>query len=286
MTNFPLDPRTTPAREDLAAEYLRGRVRAARYVAGVVKRIVAPIAALRRAPASDAALETEALYGETVTIYEEKDNWGWVQLERDSYVGYIEASALGVPTTATHRIDALRSFGYPGPSMKLPPRLALPFDARLEIASESGDFAVTPDGLHFWSRHLQLLGGEAKDFVAVAERFIGAPYLWGGRSPLGIDCSGLAQTALRAIGIAAPRDSDQQEGQLGAALAIQDSLEGLRRGDLVFWKGHVGIMRDARTLLHANGWHMLVVSEALRKARERTQEKAREPISSIRRLDI
>jgi len=284
MTNALPDRRTTPAREDLAAEYLQGRVRAARYVAGVAKRIVTPIAALRRGPQSDAALETEALYGETIAIFEERDGWGWGQLERDSYVGYIDASALGVPTTATHRIDALRSFGYPGPSIKLPPRVALPFDARLEIASESGDFAVTPEGLHFWSRHLQPLGAVKKDFVAVAERFIGAPYLWGGRSPLGIDCSGLAQTALRAIGVAAPRDSDQQEIQLGAALAIEHSLDGLRRGDLVFWKGHVGIMRDARTLLHANGWHMLVVSEPLREACDRTQEKTREPISSIRRL--
>ena len=180
----------------------------------------------------------------------------------------------------------MRSFAYPGPNIKLPPVSALPFDARVEIASHAGDFGVTPEGRHYWARHLSPLGQWESDFVAVAERFIGVPYLWGGRSPQGLDCSGLVQTALGAAGISAPRDSDQQEKQLGAAIAFDDSLDGLKRGDLVFWKGHIGIMRDANSLLHANGYHMLVVSEPLREARDRTQEKAREPITSIRRLDL
>jgi cell wall-associated NlpC family hydrolase len=280
MTNLLADRRITPARPDLAAAHLHGRVEATRFVAGEPRRIVAPIAPLRRSPAPDAAQDTEALYGETIVVLEEKDGWAWGQLERDSYVGYVEAKALGASAAATHRINVLRSFGFPGPSIKLPPALALPFGARVAIASHSGDFAVSDDGLHFWARHLSPLRQYESDFVAVAERFVGTPYLWGGRTPQGVDCSGLVQAALAAVGVDTPRDSDQQEDRLGAPVVFDDSLRGLRRGDLVFWKRHVGIMRDAQTLLHANGWHMSTVSEPLREARERIDQ----PITSIRRL--
>jgi len=283
MTSSIADRRLRP---DLAAAHLLGQVKAARFVTGERRGVTAPIASLRRSSTPDGANETEALYGEAAVIFEEKDGWAWGQLERDSYVGYIETEALGAPVAATHRVSVPRSFGFPGASIKLRPTLALPFDARVAIASHTGDFAVTADGLHFWARHLTPLGQWESDFVAVAERFIGAPYLWGGRTPLGVDCSGLVQTALAAAGLKAPRDSDQQEAALGAPVAFDASLDGLRRGDLVFWKGHVGIMRDAQTLLHASGWHMLTVSEPLREARERIIETAREPITSVRRLEF
>ena len=280
------DRRTTPARADLAAAHLRGQVEAARFEAGETRRLIAPVAALRRAAAAGSAQETQAIYGETIVVYEVKDGWAWGQLERDSYVGYLEANSLGPLEQATHRIDALRTHAYPGPSIKLPPVRALPFSAQIAVRSTTGDFALTADGLHLWARHLQPLAQTAPDFVAVAERFLGAPYLWGGRTPQGVDCSGLVQTALAAAGVEAPRDSDQQERQLGAPIAGGNALSDLRRGDLVFWKGHVGVMRDAKTLLHASGWHMSVVSERLSDARERISEKACEPITSIRRLEL
>ena len=286
MTSPLADPRITPARPDLAAAHLAGRVQARRFAAGELKRVVAPIAPLRRSPAPDAAQETEALYGETVVVYEDKDGWAWGQLERDSYVGFIAAEALGAPAPATHRIDALRSHAFPGPSIKLAPVLALPFEARVAVSAQVGEFSVTPDGLHFWARHLTPLGQSESDFVAVAERFIGVPYLWGGRTPQGVDCSGLVQTALGAAALRAPRDSDQQEKAIGAPIAIDASLGHLRRGDLIFWKGHVGIMRDSAQLLHASGWHMSVVSERLSEARDRINEKAHGPITSIGRLDL
>ena len=286
MSSEKPDRRTLPARPDLAAAHLRGQVEAARFAAGQARRIVAPIAPLRRAPAADSARETEALHGETIVVYEEKYGWAWGQLERDCYVGYIEAAALGALAPATHRIDALRSHAYPGPGIKLPPAFALPFNALVAVRSLAGDFAVTADGLHFWARHLQPLAQMEPDFVAVAERFIGAPYLWGGRTPQGVDCSGLVQSALDAAGVNAPRDSDQQERQLGAPVALDHAPQGLRRGDLVFWKGHVGIMRDASRLIHANGWHMSVVSETLSDARDRINENAYGPITSIRRFDL
>ena len=280
----PLDRRLTPARPDLAAASLRGRVEAAQFVEGWRRRVVEGAAPLRRAPTHQAPLETEALYGESVMVYEENEGWAWAQLERDLYVGFMPAEALGAPDAPTHRLVVPRSFAYPGPSIKLPPTIELSLGARLAVKTSQGDFAATADGLYVYAQHLALLAARPPDFVAVAERFIEAPYLWGGRTWLGIDCSGLVQTALTEAGVEAPRDTDMMEASLGVPVAFDEALADLRRGDLVFWKGHVGIMRDARTLLHANGWHMRVVSEPLRAACDRTAEKGGGPITSIRRL--
>jgi cell wall-associated NlpC family hydrolase len=280
----PFDRRLTPARPDLAAASLRGSVEAAQFVEGWRRRVVEGAAPLRRAPTHQAPLETEALYGESVMVYEENEGWAWAQLERDLYVGFMPAEALGAPDAPTHRLVVPRSFGYPGPSIKLPPTIELSLGARLAVKTSQGDFAATADGLYVYAQHLALLAARPPDFVAVAERFIEAPYLWGGRTWLGIDCSGLVQTALTEAGVEAPRDTDMMEASLGVPVAFDEALADLRRGDLVFWKGHVGIMRDARTLLHANGWHMRVVSEPLRAACDRTAEKGGGPITSIRRL--
>ena len=274
------DRRITPVRADLAADGLRGLVEAPRYVKGRSMQVVEASAPLRRSPASDAPLETEALYGETVTVYDDSEGFAWAQLERDLYVGYLPLAALGAPTQPTHRVSALRTHAYPGPSIKLPPRLALSLGARLTIARREGDFAVTADGLWLWARHLADVGSTEADFVAVAERFLETPYLWGGRTSEGIDCSGLVQTALTAAGIAAPRDSDML-ASLGESVADRKALA---RGDLVFWKGHVGIMRDAEALLHANGFHMKVVSEPLAEARTRIAASEGGEVISVRRL--
>jgi hypothetical protein len=276
----PFDRRLTPARPDLAAATLAGEVAAARFVEGWRRRIIMGAAPLRRSPSHKASLDTEALYGETVIVYEEQDGWAWVQLERDGYVGYLPAAALGAPAEPDHRLAVPRSFAYPGPSIKLPPLLALSLGARFAIRAREGDFAVNEDGLHVYFPHLAPLAAVADDFVAIAERFLEVPYLWGGRTSQGVDCSGLVQTALSEAGIDAPRDSDMMEAALGAPIALDEALADLRRGDLVFWKGHVGIMCDAEALLHANGYAMRVVSEPLRAAIERTKD----PITSIRRL--
>lgn len=275
------DRRLTPARPDLAAAHLRGQVAAPRYAEGKSLQVTDASAPLRREPAPDAPLETEALYGETVTVYDESEGWAWVQLACDGYVGYLPWIALGAPAAATHRVAALRAHVYPGPSIKLPPRMALSLGARLSVARLQGDFAVAADGAFLWARHLAEIGTFEPDFVAVAERFLNAPYLWGGRTSEGIDCSGLVQTALTAAGIPAPRDSDLQEATLGAAVPADGPLV---RGDLVFWKGHVGVMRDAATLLHANGWHMAVVSEPLAEARARIASGGGGDVTGVRRL--
>jgi cell wall-associated NlpC family hydrolase len=279
-----LDPRLTPARPDLAAAFLRGKVEAARFVEGVRRRVVEPVAPLRRAPAHEAMLETQALYGEEVVVFDENEGWAWAQLRRDSYVGYMPAGALAAEAAPTHRIAALTTFVYPKPNIKAPPLMILPLDARIEVKTREDEFCALAEGGFIYARHVAPLGRFEPDFVAVAERFLEAPYLWGGRTAQGLDCSALVQNALAATGRSAPRDTDMLEAALGSAVSFDESLAGLQRGDLVFWKGHVGVMRDAATLLHASGWHMQVVAEPLAGARDRIAAKGGGAITSVRRL--
>jgi cell wall-associated NlpC family hydrolase len=275
-----LDKRRHPFRPDLAAENLRDEVEAERYVQGVRRGIVVANAPLRRLPSPDAPLDTEALFGEHVLVYEERDGWAWAQLELDGYVGYLPASALGDPVEPTHQVVTLRTHAYPGADIKLPPLRALCFSARVSVERFEGEFAIANDGAHYWARHLAPIDELEPDFVEVARRWLGLPYFWGGRSPEGFDCAGLVQTALRAAGVNAPRDSDMQEAELGEPLPPDTPRA---RGDFVFWRGHIGVLTDADTLLHANGFHMLVVEEPLAEACRRIETRGGGSVTSIRR---
>jgi cell wall-associated NlpC family hydrolase len=278
-----LDRRLNAIRDDLADAALRGSVAAPRFAEGVTRRVAASAAPVRRRPASDAPLDTQALHGETVRVFEEEEGWAWAQLQADGYVGYLPAADLAPEgPAATHRVGVLRSFVFPGPDLKLPPLDHLPLGARVTVAGEQNGYAALAGGGFVHAGHLAPVEARAADFVAVAESMLGVPYLWGGKTPIGLDCSGLVQLSLAMAGIAAPRDSDMQEAGLGAILETDASLTGLRRGDLVFWKGHVGIMTDPATLLHANAHHMLVAREKLAEAVARIAARGSQ-VTCIRR---
>jgi hypothetical protein len=278
------DPRLTPARPDLAAKYLEGKIEAARFVVGEEFEITQALAPLRTGPSSDAELATQALRGERVTIYDRNgEGFAWGQLNGDGYVGWLPDRALEKPgAVPTHKVTALRTFAFPGPSIKLAPVDTLVMGTTITVLREDGPFAVTREGFYLPRQHIGRVDTMQADFVAVAERFVGTPYLWGGKSSLGIDCSGLVQVSLNAAGTGCPRDSDMQRDALGRALDPAESKQ-LRRGDLIFWKGHVAIARDGETIVHANAHHMATVVEQTREAVARIKAAGSE-IVAIKRL--
>ncbi|MGH6804480.1 MAG: C40 family peptidase [Methyloceanibacter sp.] len=277
------DPRRHAYRRDLAAETLRGVVKAARYVKGEPRQVSAPSLPLRREQRFDATLDTEALFGEAVTLYDESEGWAWVQLARDNYVGYMPSEGLTPRLAApTHRIAALRTYVYPEPDAKTPPLSLLSMNALVTALATDGKFLVLAGGGHVFAGHTAPVGEAASDFVAVAEAFLGTPYLWGGRTSVGLDCSGLVQLAVEAAGYAAPRDADMQAAELGRAIDLRKGAK-LRRGDLVFWESHVGIMTSGKDFLHANAFHMAVEVEPFAKARKRIKAAGYE-VTCVRRL--
>jgi cell wall-associated NlpC family hydrolase len=278
------DPRLTPARGDLAAKYLEGTIEAARFVVGEEFEIADAIAPLRLGQSPDAELATQALLGERVTIYDRNgEGFAWGQLNSDGYVGWLPERALTKPgAAATHKVTAISTFAFPGPSIKLSPVDTLVMGTTLTVVREQGAFAVTRQGWYLPRQHVGGIDAMAEDFVAVAERFVGTPYLWGGKSSFGIDCSGLVQVSLNAAGTGCPRDSDMQQDGLGRLIGLAESSP-LQRGDLIFWNGHVAIVRDAETIVHANAHHMATVIENTRDAIARIRAAGSE-VTAIKRL--
>jgi cell wall-associated NlpC family hydrolase len=280
-----LDRRISPFRDDLADEALRGLVEAPRFTKGAVRRVNAAFAALHRQPSREAPVDTQAIMGESVTVYDEHEGWAWVQLHDDGYVGYLPSIVLSEPgSEPTHKVRAVRTFLYPGPNLKLPHEGWLTLNSKVSVADRQSEYARLASGGWVFAAHLAELDAWETDYVGVAERFLHTPYLWGGKTSLGIDCSGLAQTVLTAAGIKAPRDSDMQAEQLGTPVEVRPDLDGLKRGDLIFWKGHVGLMMDATNFIHATGHSMTVMIEPLSTAEERIRRTSYGPISGIRRF--
>lgn len=265
------DRRITPARPDLAAVHLKGHVQAERFAEGQPFRVAIDRTPMRAAPDADKPFDTVLLYGEEITLYEIKGPWAWGQSQLDGYVGYVPRRGLqpAAGITPTHRISTLFAQVYPAPKLKLPPFAMLPFGARVPIEEVKDGYGGLPGGRWIAAQHISPLSDPIGDWVDVAEMFMGVPYVWGGRSSAGLDCSALVQLSMQAAGLGCPRDSDMQEAALGETLEEDADLQ---RGDLIFWKGHVGIMASPEILLHANAHHRAVALEPLDDAVARIQK--------------
>lgn len=278
-----LDLRLHAYRPDLADAALAGKVEAERFVAPRPMQVIEPVITVHKSPRFDAMQLTQALFGEQVKLFQEEEGWAWVQLVKDGYVGYVKGNALSPHVVApTHRVAVPATFMYPEAGLKTLPATPLTLNAQVSVTAESGAFSQLSNGRFVFTAHLKRIDDVDPDFVTVAELFRHVPYYWGGKSVQGLDCSGLVQLSLEACGKAALRDSDMQERTLGESLLVND-LDSLKRGDLVFWNGHVGIMTDESTLLHANGHHMMVVAEPLKDAVERIAAKYGQ-LTSVRRV--
>lgn len=280
------DRRLTPVNDRVAAEHLRGLVEAARYAVGTPRMVVTGVVDLLRAPGG--VRDRQLLMGAVVRVYDDHDGWCFVQAAGDGYVGYLPATSLGDVQEATHQVDARATHVYSTPDFKSPERLMLSHGARLSVLRNTAGFE--PDrparfvqtALGFVpQQHLTAVGSLARDPVAEAEKLLGTPYLWGGNSAFGIDCSGLVQGALAACGQACPGDSDLQEQTLGRTLPPGTAP---RRGDLLFWKGHVGWVAGPDLLLHANVHSMSVTLEPLGDAVARIETQGDGPVTRHARL--
>lgn len=279
-----LDSRVNAYRTDLADARLEGQVDAARFVAGEPARIATGTGSLREAPFEEARQGSELLYGERVAVFERKRGWAWIRNETDGYVGYVREECLGAAeaAAASHRVTALRSYLFDAPDLKTIPRAVVHLTSQVTVTDRHGDWARVADDGWLWAMHLAPLGDVERDPVAVARRFMGAPYAWGGRSTTGLDCSALVQLALATCGVSCPRDSDMQEASLGKTVA---SLDDAQAGDLLYWPGHVAFLLDDHRILHANGHHMAVADEPHADFRARNMAKIGD-VRTVRRVTV
>lgn len=266
-----LDRRLHAYRPDLAEAGLEGKVEASRFTEGVPARVAVPVAALRPEPDMARGIDTELLLGEDVTVFERAGGWCWVKASSDGYVGYLAEEALCEAKPApTHIVTVQRTFVYPEPELRKPHQGIVSMGSRVHIVGQAeargNRYAVLEDGKAIFAKHVLPIGTlDGADYVEIAAHFLETPYLWGGRSGLGIDCSGLVQLAMLMTGRSAPRDTDMQAAGLGEPIDRSD----IRRGDLVFWKGHVAVFEDPETILHANGHSMTVARENFEAAVKR-----------------
>ena len=279
------DPDLLASRGDVAAAYLQGKVDARSFSNGARRSVIGATLPLRRQPDADASMTTELLFGETFVVYAlDPEGWAWGQADLDGYVGYVASEGLADATVIpTHRVAALRAHVFPRPDLKAPPVTALSFGSRVAVRSWTEGYAeILPGG---WVSGVALGPPEpqAGDPVSVAERFMGVPYLWGGRSSAGLDCSGLVQLAMAECGIPAHRDSHVQEKSLGNPVDCPPPGQ-FRRGDLVFLPGHVGLMWDDALLLHANATAMAVSLDPVELVAARVEATDGVGITTVRRF--
>lgn len=253
----------------------------------VAYQVTAGVAAIREAPVPDGRLGTQALHGEIVDVFREEGEFGLCQLRRDRYTGWVNMDALSAPVLpVTHKVSALRTYCFAEPDLKSAPRFMLCLGARVAATGRTvGDWTECARAGWVHLCHLSELDRFETDPAGVAARYIETPYLWGARESLGVDCSGLVQQVFEACGVQLPRDSDMQAAWAGEAVADWQAPGALRRGDLVFWEGHVGILEDAETLIHANAFHLCVAREPLGEAIMRIRTVVGD-VTGVRRVDL
>lgn len=275
------DPRLHAFRPDLADIGLAGRVIAGHYADPVMLRCVVPQVAMRAVPDAAAPATSELLYGETFSVVERRGDWCWGYGCHDCYVGYVPSSAVKIAGAPTHRVCMPQALVFAEPDIKSPLRVTLPLGAGVVAGDRAGNFWPLAEGGFVHHRHIGELTPGYRDPIALGQLFLGTPYLWGGRTRAGIDCSGFIQTLLTAIGQPAPRDSDMQRDALGVAV----ELGAIATRDLVFFPGHVGIMASETELLHANAFWMSTVIEPLADVVTRLQDAGHDtPITAVKRV--
>ncbi|HEX7820981.1 MAG TPA: NlpC/P60 family protein [Sphingobium sp.] len=278
----PYDARNAAIRADLADVATAGQYFSPHYAQAVPHICAAPSAMVRSKPGDGESAVTQILHGEGFHVLDVRAGWAWGYCTHDHYVGYVPVAALrrdtGLPPT--HRVLHAAALLFSRPDIKSPVVACLPGGALVHGAPDGNFLAI--DGGYLHQRHVVAIDALAQDWVEVARASLGMAYLWGGRGDQGIDCSGLVQTALGACGIGVARDTDQQAGTIGRALTDGETLA---RGDIVFFPGHVGIMSDADTFLHANAHWMRVVEEPLADVVARLAPLHANPITARRRIE-
>lgn len=276
-----MDRRTTLARPALADRRLEGLVKAVRFADTRAMVCATPNAAIRAAPDGGSEQQDQLLYGEAFDVLEEADGWSWGQAPRDGYVGFVRSDQLRPRGEApTHRIRPPRTWAYAAPDIKSAALTPLSMNALARVVGEAENGFLPVEGLGWvYAAHLAPIGEFETDPVNVAWSFVGSPYLWGGRDSQGLDCSGLVQQAFYACGRFCPRDTDQQMELFSEPAPLSE----LARGDLIFWRGHVGVMIDHERLLHANAFHMAVAIETLAAAVARIKASGSGELVALRR---
>ncbi|WP_375676334.1 MULTISPECIES: NlpC/P60 family protein [unclassified Bartonella] len=278
------DPRLHAFRDDLADQRLETEITAQRFVQGEKRRVNTAVAGLFKENSKKSERQTECLFGEELLIFEQGETMSWGQSLKDGYVGYIDTKVLCTSTIKqTHVVSVPRTFKYLHADLRGPIVSPLSMGSKVSVVDEievrDTMYSILENGTAIITSHLSPIGRVYEDYVTVAETFIRTPYLWGGVSGFGIDCSGLIQLSMMMTDQIVLRDTDMQQETIGSPLTDTDKLQ---RGDLIFWKDHVAIMVDHANIIHANGFSMDVMIEPLEKAITRIAKKNQYPIAKRR----